>query len=94
MLDFSIIFVIIDVAIEFCHTRTDRADKANIHNIKLNTSGCSAVGSARALGERDTNSLNDCFIDVKSTKQGETEQNCVLGTLRLCDWTGRTKQCP
>ena len=48
-------------------------------------------GCARALGERDINSLNDCFIDAKSTKQGETEQNCVLGTLRLCDWTGRTK---
>ena len=57
----------------------------------LISSGCSAVGSARALGERDINSLNDCFIDAKSTKQGETEQNCVLGTLRLCDWTGRTK---
>ena len=35
-------------------------------------------GCKRALGERDTNSLNDCFIDAKSTKQGETEQNYVL----------------
>ena len=63
----------------------------DIINFVLNEqSGCSADGSALALGER-VKTVNERFDEGKCTKQG-VEGAVNRNAQRLCDCTGRTKQ--
>ena len=63
----------------------------DIINFVLNErSGCSADGSALALGER-VKTVNERFGEGKCTKQG-VEGAVDRNAQRLCDCTGRTKQ--
>ena len=63
-----------------------RANKATSYRNKIEQSGCSAVGSALALGER-AKTVNERFCEGKYTKQG-VEGAVDRNAQRLCDCTG------
>ena len=55
--------------------------------MRFSNSGCSAVGSALALGER-VKTTECCFYEAKSTKQGVVGAIYDCNAQRLCDLTG------